>query len=108
MTIRTDLLQKVTESGFRITEDAIEAIQAYACLDEPLLILDRILHDGVVSVQREPRVITVAHVTAAVLSYVFDDMVVIEEPLIERIDGNTDDTQRNPRRVGRVYTYKTR
>jgi hypothetical protein len=107
MTIRTDLLQKAAESGFRITEDAIEAIQAYASLDEPLLILDRILHD-VVSVQREPPVITVAHVTAAVLSYVFDDIVVIEEPLIEPIDANADDKQRNPRRGGCVYPYKTR
>jgi len=55
-----------------------------------------------------PRFITVAHVTAAVLSYVLTIMVVIEEPLIERIDANADDTQRNPRRVGRVYPYKTR
>jgi hypothetical protein len=107
MTIRTALIQKATESGFRITEDAINALQAYGSLDDPLLILDKILHD-VISVQREPPVVTLAHVTAAVLSYVYDDMVVVEEPLIERIGGNADDTQRNPRRVGRVYPYKTR
>ncbi len=107
MTIRTDLLQKATESGFLITEDAINAIEAYESLEDPLLILDRILHD-VASVQREPRVITVAHVIAGVLSYFHDDMVVIEELPFEREGADADDRQRDTRRVGRVYPHKMR